>query len=157
MADETIHPSEVAAAIAAKEPPSGLTIYGPAELVAAPALAQLPLMQPAPGFLGGIRSQRDSFGAGLGGQETVDYTLNWRVLFAEVGAGLGLADHYDGMVQLVAALFRFFREHHVIPFEGGVAVDVVLRTVGAFGVVPAPNDVQFFGFDVGSEVREILN
>lgn len=157
MVDETFHPSQVAAAIAAKTPPSGLTICGPAALVAAPAMAQLPLMQPAPGFIGAINAQRDSYSAGLGGQETIDYTLVWRVLVAEVGQGLGLAEHYEGMVQLVSALYKFFREHHAISFEGGVAVDVVMGTVSAFGVVPAPNDVQFFGFDVGVQIKELIN
>lgn len=155
MTIATIHPSEVAAAIAAKTL-TGITLKGPAAMVNAPVQGHLPLLQPAPKFISNLDSQTDSYGSGGIGQATATYNLGYRYLQA-FSSSAGLGDVFDKLAQAVSALYGFFAENDVIAFTGGQAIDVRIVDISEFGEVTAPNNAKFWGFDLAVGVKELIN
>ena len=99
MTTATIHPSAVAAAIAAKTL-TGITLKGPAAMVDAPMRGQLPMLQPAPQFIGNLRVDRQSYGAGGVAQMSVTYDLNFRYMHS-LASSSGLGSVFDNLAKAV--------------------------------------------------------
>ena len=61
-----------------------------------------PLIIPAPNYLTNFSMTRQSYGGGSSAEMDVSYTLNYRLLFAPVGAGRGFIGVVDVMVDKLA-------------------------------------------------------
>lgn len=112
-----------------------------------------PLLIPAPRFKTDISIIRDSFGSGSVAKTTVYYTLNYRMLYAELGTDRKMSDVYQNMV----ALTDLFTDTIIANDYNDYAVDLYITSISAFGVVLDPSDNPFYGVDIAIRVKEFEN
>lgn len=132
---------------------TGLTIKDLDEIPAAADPRQATLI-PLPNFVTAFSMERDSFGGGSTAKMTVNYTLNYRLLFTQPGKGrAGTIENYDNMVALVVA----FWDAVIAIDELAGAVDIVPGGISNMGLVNDPADNAFIGCDVAVICTEFVN
>ena len=112
-----------------------------------------PLIIPAPNYLTNFTMERMSFGGGSSAEMDVKYTLNYRLLFAPVGAGRGFIGVVDVMVDKLAL---FLDAILAIDTISGCE-DITPSGVSNFGVVTDPAGNQYFGCDISLDVLEFTD
>ena len=114
--------------------------------------ARQPTLIPLPDFLTDYAMERDSFGGGSTAKMTVNYTLNYRLCYAPVGAGRPL-EWFDNMVSMVGLIMDAVMAVDTL----GGTVDIVPAGVRNMGIVNDPGDAGFYGCDLAFKVEEFVN
>ena len=109
-----------------------------------------PLIIPAPNYLTNFSMTRQSYGGGSSAEMDVSYTLNYRLLFAPVGAGRGFIGVVDVMVDKLALFLDAVLAIDTI--DG--CEDITPDGVSNFGVVTDPAGNNYFGCDISLNILE---
>jgi hypothetical protein len=130
---------------------SGLTIRDINEI---PVVADTRISQLIPGadYVTDIAVEVNSWG-GAAAKLTVTYTLNYRLLYKELGTGRTMTlEQISGLVSLIALVWDAVMAIDTI--DG--AVDVSVQSISNFGVVNDPSDNGWWGADLGFRVKEFV-
>jgi len=133
---------------------SGVTLKDMDEILEQVEERDGPIIQPIPnGFVTDLGAERDSFGDPSQALKTLNYTLNYRLMYIPLDAGRGLFDVYDDMV---AKAFLFI---DAVLANDDLSGSVDVTPVGAlnFGPVVDPAGNQFHGCDFQLRVQEFVN
>jgi len=133
---------------------SGLTIKDVDEIPQAVNNRDCPLLVPNPdNYVSGFYVVSDSFGIGSGHKWTAQYTLNYILLYAAVGAGrTTVMEKYSGMV---STAFAFFDALFAANSLSG-SVDFEPGMIDGFGMVDMAS-VSFHSCNVSLKVKEFIN
>ena len=113
-----------------------------------------PIFYPRPdGFLSGVVPEKASMGSGSGAQWDIQYTLNYRFLYAPIGSERGLFAVVPTMVAKIALLIDAILANDVITG----AIDLQIFDIGEFGPVSDPMGNMFHGCDFSLEILEHIN
>lgn len=132
---------------------TGLTIYDVDNIPAAVDTREKAALVPLPDYITGMSVVRDSYGAAAA-KMTITYTLNYRLFFKNAGAGrAGVIEYYDGMIDMVAAIWDAILA--IATITG--AIDVMPTGVAGIGVVMDAASNSFLGCDLAFQVQEFIN
>ena len=110
------------------------------------------MLIPLPTFMTDYTMTRDSYG-GASAMLTVEYTLNYRLCYAPIGAGRnGILDLYDDVIAMAAKILDKF--HDVGVFTG--CEDIQPVSIINLGVVNDPAENQYYGCDLSFRVLEFV-
>lgn len=113
----------------------------------------LPFLMPAPNFMLGMDPpEANAFGTHDVAPQTLNYTLVYRLFFAEVGEEEGLKYIYQGMADMVGLIQDVFTQNTL-----SSVIDIKAGSVGPFTVVTDPAGSQFHGVDIQVQVMEFIN
>lgn len=113
-----------------------------------------PMIIPLPNFMTEFSMVRDSYGGGSEAKMTVQYTLNYRILYKSMGTGR--APKLENISPLVDLIGRWFDAILAIDVFDG-AVDIIPWSILSMGVVKDPSEADWWGADVSVRVMEFVN
>ncbi len=115
------------------------------------AIGFCPVLFPKPdGFITDMIFTRQTFGSDGSALMDLEYTLNYRFLYAEVGSGSELAN-YAGVIEKLALILEAIFTDDT---QTG-AVDMQLQSVSNIGPLPDPVGLNaFHGVDIALRVLE---
>ena len=132
---------------------SGLTLK---DIDAVPAKGdnRAAILIPAPEYITGATFTPETFGETTG-FKTVQYTLNYRLLYAAIGTGRTMTlEQFAGLVAMVAAIWDAVLADSTITG----CVDIIPEGVsGVGGAVSDPGGGNWWGCDMGFRVTEHVN
>ncbi len=116
---------------------------------------RVPIVIPLPDFITGFGMERDSFG-GASAKMTVNYTLNYRLLFIKAGAGRSnMIEALNGLTEMIGL---FLDEILAVGVVAGVEdLTPNSNAVTNMGLVNAPDDEANYGCDFQMESMEFEN
>jgi hypothetical protein len=129
---------------------SGMTLY---DIHALPqtAVRIYPCLIPRGDFLSNMVCTRQSFNVGSVAKTDYTYNLNFRLLYAPVGAGRGIMDY---MSDMLTAIVNFVDKIKDTDYVAGSAIDIQLAGIPVLGVVTDPADMPYYGADFTLSVLE---
>jgi hypothetical protein len=147
--------STISAGIAAMTV-SGVTIKDIDEIPEAVMVRDCPVLFPSfDTWMGGANGEPAEGPTTFGTASTRYWIFNriyrYIFLYAPVGSGRGLRDHFAGMVEKADAVIEALCE---LDIDG---VDVQNVTLGEFGVITDPSANNFYGFTLAITFRERIN
>jgi len=109
---------------------------------------------PKPNFMTDFSMERDSFGGGSTAKMTVNYTLNYRMLYKPVGAGRqNVLEYYDDLTSMIGLVLDAVLAIDTLTGT----VDIVPLSVTNMGLVNDPADQAWYGCDFAFRVMEFVN
>lgn len=133
--------------------PTTLTIKDLTGVAQAINSRDCPIMIPKTPFMDGIEAEPQAFGAATVRPWNVTYYLNYRILYAPVGTQRNIAEVLQPMTDLSGLVVTAILTGDITMG----AEDSMAFTIENMGVVNAPNDDPFYGFDMRVQVMEYLN
>ena len=133
---------------------AGLEIFDVDEIPIKTDVRQVNMI-PLQNFISNFVATRDSFGGGSTALQTVEYQLNYRLLYSPPSLntrGLVL-ENPPGLVDIIVLFFDAVLAIDV--FSG--AVDITPAGIANMGVVNDPSESEFVGVDVSFAVQEFVN
>jgi len=135
---------------------TGVTVKDIDEIPEKVEARDCPVLFPSPdGWMGAANGEPSDGSTTFGTASTRYWIFNrqykYIFLYAQVGSGRGLKDHYSGMADKADAIIEALAEMDITD------VDVQSVQVGEFGVLTDPGGTSFFGFTVNVTLRERLN
>ena len=94
--------------------------------------------------------KRQSFGIGSVAKKDVNYTLNYRLLYAPVGSERGVKEIYSNMFVMVANLFNAVVNNDAL----SGTIDIQPRIASTSTTVKDPAGSSFYGLDISLDVLE---
>ncbi len=116
---------------------------------------RVPIIIPLPDFITNFSMERDSFG-GAAAKMTVNYTLNYRLLF--IRAGAGRSNIIEALNGLTTKIGLFLDEILAVGVVVGVEdLTPSSNAVTNMGLVNAPDDEEYYGCDFHLDCMEFVN
>ena len=133
---------------------TGLTIKDVDEIKQSLSHRDCPMLLPDPAdFVSGFEVIRESFGAGTDCKYTATYTLNYILLYAQVGSGRNtVLEKYSGMVSMAFAFYDAVLSSTSLTG----AVDFEPGTINRFDIINW-GGVDFHSCGVSLAVKEFIN
>jgi len=130
---------------------SGITIKDIDEIPSKVDASDCPILYPEPlNFLSNVSVTPAAFGTGGSGPFDVDYDITYAFLYAKVGSGGELLDHYKGMVDKVCLII----DKIIISDAITGAVELSFNGTVDFAAIQDPAGYLFHGCHLTFHVKE---